>query len=146
VVMLMKGNGRFDFNIVGESHRQNHLSWIAGPKSPSGHDLDCLAALVRHDDNLHDDKAVAVFIVFASGKILIVGYLARKDARRYRSCLKDLGREDPEGMLCRAKIVGGWDDGAGNEGHYGVKLDLMMPLKFGTIKSWDSWKQRLLPG
>ena len=146
MVMLIKGNGRFDFDIVGESHRQHHLRFMAGPEIPGGHDLECLAALILQDDNPYDDKAVAVHIVFASRKTLLVGYLARAEARRFRRCLDDVGQQDPEGMLCRAMIVGGRDNGDGKPGPYGVKLDLMMPLKLGTALSWVNWQKRLLPG
>lgn len=143
--MLMKGNGRFDYEIVGESYRQQNLASLAGPKVPGGHDLDCLAALVFHDDNPHDSNAVAVFIVHKNQQITIVGYLPRKQARNYRKHVALLPKgPDPQGMLCRAKIVGGWVDGLSDHGMYGVRLDLRLPLTFGTHASWENWSKRLL--
>ena len=144
MVKLLMGNGRFDFPIVGESYYQENLDLLAGPKEPEGCDLDCLAALVFHDENPHDSQAVAVFIVHADGKITMVGHLARADARTYRQAVADTGGPDPQGMLCRATVVGGWDDGFGDEGHYGVRLDLRLPLKFGTVQAWKNWSERLL--
>jgi hypothetical protein len=32
-------------------------------------------------------------------------------------------------VMCDAKIVGGWDRGDGDEGHYGVTLSLSKPLR-----------------
>jgi len=142
--MLLKGNGRFDFRVVGESYRQANLRLLAGPEAPDGHDLDCLAALLFQDSNPHDPNAVAVFIVHASQKLTMVGYLARKDARAYRKCVEKVGGQDPQGMLCRARIVGGWNDGYGDTGYYGVRLDLKLPLSFGTAAAWKNWSQRLL--
>lgn len=144
MVMLMKGNGRFDYGIVGESYRQQNLAALAGPKVAGGHDLDCLAALVFQDDNSHDQHAVAVFICHANQQITMVGYLARQKARNYRKHVAAIGSPDPQGMLCRAKIVGGWIEDDGGEGLYGVRLDLRLPLTFGTMASWENWSKRLL--
>ena len=143
MVKLLKGNGRFDFNIVGESHGQNDIQRIVGKKISGGHDYDCLAALVYDEKNQYDKNAVAVCIVYASGSIVQVGFLSRQDAVKYRKNVSESGGLNPEGMLCRAKIVGGWSD-AGDEGHFGVRLDLLLPLTFGTAASWPTWSQRLL--
>lgn len=145
MAMLMKGNGTFSLNIVGESYRQQSLQSLAGQKIAGGHDIDCLAGILLDERNPHDKNAVAVFIVHASGKITHVGFLARKMAVEYRKSLEQVGGQNPTGMLCRAKIVGGWNDGGGDEGLYGVKLDLELPISFRTPASWENWSKRLLP-
>jgi hypothetical protein len=146
MVMLMMGNGRFDFDIVGESHNQDGFRAVVGPKIPGGHDFDCIAALIQQIDNPYDSKAVAVCLAFDNGKVGHAGYLSRKNARAYCKAVDECGwPQDPQGMLCRAKIVGGWKEADGDEGYYGVKLDLVFPLKFGTMQAWDSWKIRLIP-
>lgn len=108
--------GEFGHDIVGESHYQNALDEICGGKTEVGHHKEMLAYLVTEDDNPHDSKAVRVQI---EGRI--VGYLSRADAREMRRQLNL-----PDGFILRvpALIVGGWDDGEGSVGHYGVKLDL----------------------
>ena len=73
-----------------------------------------MARLFPEDDNPHDPKAVCVQINKRT-----VGYLSRENARELRA-------QFPQGGLywkVKAKIVGGWDNGEGDEGHYGVKLD-----------------------
>ena len=144
MVKLIKGNGRFDFGIVGESYRQNNLGLLAGPKVSGGYDLDCLAVLGFDDDNEFDANAVAVFICLKTGDVKLVGYLSRSMARAYRKAVADTGGQDPEGMLCRAKIIGGWDNDDADDGMYGVTLDLMLPLTFAAEHSIESWSKRLL--
>jgi hypothetical protein len=144
MVMLLLGNGRFDFEVVGESYCQPSLRNLAGPQRAEGHDLDCLAALIFDDQNRFDPKAVGVAIVRRDRSIVPIGYLARAQARKYRTCVADVGKPDPQGMLCRAKIIGGWRDADGRTGQYGVRLDLKLPLSFGTVAAWTNWSQRLL--
>ena len=71
--------------------------------------------------NPQDPGAIAVFI-----RKTKVGYLKRSDAPVFLAFLRDL---DADSAICDARIVGGWDDGAGNEGHFGVKLSLSRPPK-----------------
>lgn len=54
---------------------------------------------------------------------MTVGYLSRKNAREYRKRLKKAGYQGIT-ATCFAIIVGGWDRGGGDRGHFGVKLDL----------------------
>lgn len=111
--------GLFFWDIVGESHYQDALSEICGGKCDGGHSKICDAYLVPEDSNPHDAQAIAVFI----GKKK-VGYLARDIARQWRRA----GKKDERGIVfvaqVPAKIVGGWDDGQGSTGHFGVKIDL----------------------
>lgn len=143
MVTMFKGNGGFEFDIVGESHYQGELEHIAGPKNETGHLHRCIAAITLDDDNRYDKKAVKVFIIH--GKLaLAVGHFSRGDARLFRKQLA-LTNVDPEKlMLCMAEIVGGWDvrhlldeyddDYARRKstGHFGVKLDLIWPLSLDS--------------
>lgn len=112
------GSGDYDFEIVGESHYQDALNKMAGGKTEDGHEIETEATLILDDNNRHDNKAVAVFI---SGKM--VGHLPRPTARSYRKRLTEAGFPAATGV-CGALIVGGWRRKSGDEGHYGVKLDL----------------------
>ena len=76
--------------------------------------LKVTARLVLEDDNPHDAQAVKVIL---DGHH--VGYLSRADARRYRA-MRTPPAEVP------ALIVGGWDRGDRNVGHYGVRLALRL--------------------
>lgn len=109
--------GDFIVHVVGESHYQDALEAIAGPKNEDGYDLTCVAELWPERGNPHDDQAVAVLI-----RRKVVGYLKRADARSYRKHMGVvIGR-------CRARIRGGWlreDDG--DEGDFGVTLDADWP-------------------
>jgi hypothetical protein len=53
----------------------------------------------------------------------IVGHLSRENARQYRNKLKEAGHPRITAS-CRAIIVGGWDRGGSDRGHFGVRLDL----------------------
>lgn len=108
--------------VVGESFRQDALDAIVDSADDDGREradesaaCRTTARLVLEDDNRHDDQAVKVTI---QGRH--VGYLSRADARRYRRMPNAPG-EVP------ALIVGGWDRGPGDVGHYGVRLRLELP-------------------
>ena len=117
-IVDIEGTGEFRIDIVGESHYQNTLNNITGGKTPEGHNIEINALLFYDDDNPNDNKAVAVTI---AGDI--VGYLDRDLARQYRKQMKEGGFEGNPGA-CKALIVGGWDRGNDDEGHYGVRLDI----------------------
>lgn len=117
-IIRIDGNGEFDFDIVGESHCQSALSELAGGKTEDGHRIETEAMLLLDDKNPYDPKAVAVLI---KGKK--VGHLSRPAARSYRKRLAESGVPSATG-LCGALIVGGWQREDGDEGHFGIKLDL----------------------
>lgn len=48
-----------------------------------------------------------------------VGYLTRRQAVQFR-------KRSQTPVDCGAKIVGGWDRGYGDTGHFGVRLDLTL--------------------
>lgn len=117
-LMKIDGEGEFEFDIVGESHYQDALSRIAGPKTEEGVEWYCEAELRPEPSNPHDRNAVAVMI-----QGLKVGYLAREDAMAWKRALANTGRPDAP-TLVDAVIVGGWRRPGGDEGSFGVKLDL----------------------
>lgn len=114
----MPGPGTFSIDIVGESHYQSWLESICGGHTYDSQEKFVEAVLVHEDNNPYDEKAIRIDI---SGKT--VGYLSRKMARQYRKRLEEAGY-DGITATCSAKIVGGWDRGGGDKGHFGVKLDL----------------------
>lgn len=111
-------DGSYSFNIVGESYHQPELRRICGRKTPEGYRKQVVATLTLEDDNPHDDRAVRVDI---EGKT--VGHLSREGARSIRQQLRNDGRAEKQ-LTTDAIIVGGWDRGGGDEGDFGVKLDL----------------------
>ncbi len=120
-VRCKKGRGN-TFEIAGEASYQADLLRLAGGrKSEHGVKIDEQATLCPEPSNPHDPNAVAVFI-----RNKKVGYLRRNDAPTFGAFLKEAGADS---AICGARIVGGWNDGGGNEGHFGVKLSLSWPPK-----------------
>ena len=124
----LTGPGTFSVDIVGESHYQDALEDICGGHLLEGHEKIVKAVLIHEDDNPYDNKAIRVDI---QGKT--VGYLSRENARTYRKKMKDAGYPSIT-ATCSAKIVGGWDDGSGDMGHFGVKLDIPAADQQGGTK------------
>lgn len=117
-VVECTGPGLFAIDVVGESHYQNDLEKICGGRTEKGHKFETQAYLFHEDDNPHDNKAIVVVI---DG--MIVGYLDRQNAREIRKLLAAAGFAGHP-ATCAALIVGGWDRGKSDKGHFGVKLDL----------------------
>jgi HIRAN domain len=118
VHIIENGPREFLFDIVGESYHQKELEKICGGRTRDSVELETEAYLVPESDNPYDGNAVAVYI---DGDM--VGHLDRIDAREWRRELAKQGL----GVItvrCQAMIVGGWDRGPDNRGHFGVKLDL----------------------
>ena len=113
-----EGKGDFEFEIVGESHYQPILAFLAGEHEAESAEAQHKATLVLEDSNPHDTKAVAVRIGAKT-----VGYLAREDARSYR---RRLGQKRMSGVnaTCDAVVVGGGTRKNGEKLFYGVKLDI----------------------
>ena len=116
--LVLAGPGKFAIDVVGESHYQEELETICGGRTEDGANEVVDAFLFLDDDNPYDRQAVAVVI---HGKV--VGYFPRETARSYRKQLQQsgLGLQD---AVCKAKVVGGWDRGRDDRGHFGVKVDL----------------------
>lgn len=123
-VRCKKGRGN-TFEIVGEaSYQQNLLKLCGGTKGEFGIKQDEQATLCPEPENPHDPNAVAVFI-----RNKKVGYLRKNDAATFASFLNEVGAGS---AACDSRIVGGWDDGKGNEGHFGVKLSISWPPKVAS--------------
>lgn len=114
----IRGNGEFDCEVVGESHYQTALERIAGGRSDDGAEHGCTAVLVPEPQNKHDKNAIRVDIDGVT-----VGYLSRSDARDLGKVLRGKGLGGTT-LTVNAMIVGGWDRGGGDRGHFGVRLDI----------------------
>lgn len=107
----------FVLDVVGESHYQVNLLKLCGKRKGDGEDRwfnD--ARLVAEPDNPVDANAVRVEI-----RGLHVGYLTREDAAAYVAMVTQAGP-----LPVRAHVRGGWYDPAGDHGHYGVRVELML--------------------
>jgi len=116
----LRGPGAFALPFVGESHYQEAIEAICGPRSEEGEDRHVEARLVLENDNPYDSMAVRVEI---QGRT--VGHLSREHARQYRKQLETAAYGSTD-AYCEARIRGGWDRGDGRQGYYGVYLDLRM--------------------
>lgn len=114
----LPGPGTYSVDIVGESKYQLALEAICGGRTDESQERIVVATLIHEDGNPYDNKAIRVDI---EGKT--VGYLSRENARQYRKRIKEAGYSGIT-ATCSAMIVGGWDRGGGDKGHFGVKLDL----------------------
>ena len=57
----------------------------------------------------------------------IIGYLSRDDAKAYSAVLARIADQQGACGVCRANIVGGWDRGGRDVGHFGARLALARP-------------------
>ncbi|MEM9317732.1 MAG: hypothetical protein AAGA70_01855 [Pseudomonadota bacterium] len=119
----IEGDGEFSQEIVGESHYQGAIAAVAGPKGDEAKDFQCRAFLICERNNAFDDNAVSVKI-----KNRTVGYLSRKVNYSYRTALSQISLRLPAASV-DALIVGGWKNNR-SEGHYGVQLDMIWPVRF----------------
>lgn len=119
--VFIEGDGRYDLEVVGESHYQRHLNVLSGRYSKKGGDSELIAKLHYENTNPHDKKAIRVVINGGT-----VGYLSRKDARLFRKRIEKVGLE---GLVisCNVEIVGGKRVGLFKKTDFGVWLDL--PIK-----------------
>lgn len=108
-----KGNGFYDWNIVGEASFQHNLVAIVAEGHPKGVRIPTIAQLRLEPNNQHDSSAIAVFI---EGKQ--VGYISKS-----RSSW--IAKQMPNGTAkVGALIVGGFLLEDGSTANYGVKLDI----------------------
>jgi hypothetical protein len=114
------GDGQFAFPIVGESHYQDALETLAGGRSgQSAHQL-CAALLQPEPDNPHDRSAVSVRV-----RGQTVGYLDRDTAPDFLAAIEEHGFAN---AACEAVIVGGWRRPGEADGHFGLKLNAVLPF------------------
>ena len=116
--VTIKGNEKYQLEVVGESFYQDALEEICGPRTDEGVENNATATLIFEDDNPKDNLAVRIDI---EGKT--VGYLSRPFARLIRQTLAEAGYAGVT-VHCNAIIRGGWDRGNRGKGQYGVRLDV----------------------
>ncbi|MBP7572595.1 MAG: hypothetical protein KA777_01325 [Rhodoferax sp.] len=110
--------GEYDFEVVGEGFCQPQLKAMVGDHGTDSAEMHTTAFLVPDDKNKHDDKAVRVDIGGYT-----VGHLSKNDARSFR---KRLSAKKMSGATtsCKAVIMGGFTNRAGEKASYGVRLDI----------------------
>lgn len=117
-----------DWEVVGESHYQDHLWSIVGEKWMADRRVRVAkpAALVPEPENPHDRNAVAVYI---SG--LITGYLSREDAAQHQPRIVARQAQIGRSVELPALIAGGGlrEDGPGQLGVF-LRHD---PAVFGEV-------------
>lgn len=121
-VVELEGDGSYFGEVRGESYYQDELEQIVGGRTEDGANFRCIAELVPDPANSHDPNAVRVEIAG-----LTVGHIPREHAPKFRAIITEQAGTNGRAQ-CAAKIVGGWDRD-GDEGSFGVKLDLVWPLK-----------------
>jgi len=119
VIPRISGPDKFAFEVMGESYYLKSFERLFGPRQARGIDEERTAHLVLDDANPHDNQAVRVEIEGHQ-----VGHLSRADARQFRAAVIAGGLIQYRRFSCAAAIRGGWDNGDGDKGHYGVRLDL----------------------
>lgn len=113
----MSGDETYDFEVVGESHYEDAISRIAGPKCRDGVELFTTAHLICEHDNPYDSNAVGVYIQGQK-----VASLSRADAVSYRQALDRFQLLDAIAEV-EAVIEGGWQRGT-REWNYTIRLDI----------------------
>ena len=119
----LSSSEQFSTKVVGTSFCQENLIRVCGPKKAASVELEVPAELVLENDNQADVNAVAVMV-----NDLKVGYLPKREAMIHRIFIHG-SDYIKDRLICIGKISGGWDNGYGNCGHYGVTVDL--PYKAG---------------
>ena len=135
--VMLRSGGAVD--VVCGARYQDALDRICGGKTVGGHERACVAGLVIEPENPQDPHAVAVYV-----ETLLVGYLSCADALAYESVLTHLALKRCAGA-CNALIIGGWDRGDGDVGHYGVRLDLAAPNVADGVGSPPVWPPPVWP-
>jgi hypothetical protein len=119
--------------VVGESHRQDALSKLVGPKDDLSVELPCKAVFTSEPTNRHDPNAVRVTI---DGEH--VGYLPRDRTAKFHTAMR---KHNTIGAVADAVILGGWDrdDGEGGRdtGNFGVKVFSKWPPR-GAVRPLET--------
>jgi hypothetical protein len=114
--VLLGGQGRVE--VRGESHYQEALDEICGGKCTEGHGRKVYAILHAEPDNPYDPNAIAIYV-----EEKMVGYMAKESAAEYAPIARILTDKGRIGVA-RAFIRGGWRRPGGDEGNYGIELEL----------------------
>ena len=118
------GHGTFRRVVVGASHDQPALEHMAGRKDEEGKDFVGDALLIQDDNNV-DPVAVRV-----DNAGTTASHLPREDAPGYRQPIARLGHRFRPRKF-RARVVGGWDCGAGDAVFYGAGTDFYLDHAHG---------------
>jgi hypothetical protein len=123
------GDGLFTYEVAGASFYQEALERIVGGRREAPVYFRVMAVLSSEADNPHDPHAIIIRI---NG--LPVGHIKKADNVSLRQQLDALGASGD--VQYRAEIAGGWDNGRGNVGMYGVRLDILLPPELrGAVKA-----------
>lgn len=110
--------------VVGESFNQPALQAAArGSGADGARRRHVMAVLELEPNNPYDPNAIRVAI---GGRT--VGHIPRDDTHEYRPFLRALAARGVVAS-CRAEITGGWDQGPGSRGHFGIVLNAADPLQ-----------------
>jgi hypothetical protein len=120
-IPFMQGPAKYRVDVAGESFYDESFKELCGERTIMGARIEATARLELCDDNPHDNRAVRVTI-----KGYPVGHLSREDARAFRRLVRYGALAEHEKFECAAIICGGWDRGDGDEGNFGVRLDLAL--------------------
>lgn len=120
-VPFIRGRAGYHVDVAGESFYDDSFKELCGERTIEGIRKEMTAQLELCDDNPHDKRAVRVTI-----QGYPVGHLSREDARAFRRLVRYGSLAEHEVFECAALIVGGWDRGEGELGHFGVRLDLIL--------------------
>ena len=122
-VVWLSGVGEQE--IVGESHYQDAIERVVGPKTRDGHADDVVAYLVPEPENPHSTTGKAVRVELRGEK---VGYLPRGADVAWQPLVVSLMESHGRPVACAATVRGGWRrkkrGGRPDEGHFGVTLYL----------------------
>lgn len=119
-------DGSHRVEVRGESNYQEALERACGGRCEAGHSLAVTATLVCEPTNPYDSNAVKVLV---GGRL--VGYVARESAVVLAPVLSRLESRGAT-ATCAGTVVGGWDRGGADRGHFGIWLTLPPPDRIGT--------------
>lgn len=105
--------GLVEFEVHGESYRQDALAALAGPKRADGKQVLVGVTLRCEPDNTYDVNAVRVEVM---GQL--VGYIGRDQAVMVSPAMQ---QACGGALEARGLIVGGWRD-SDSEGSYGIRV------------------------
>jgi hypothetical protein len=122
---IVAGDGAFGFRVVGTGKHQMELGTIAGGRTEDGVEHYCGALLIPEPSNQYDPESVRVVMAGQT-----IGYLRHDEGVTFKA---SLAQGQYAGAACAAKIVGGWDRGGDDRGHFGVRLDTCLPFALHAI-------------
>jgi hypothetical protein len=117
-------NGATALEVRGEASYQPPLEALAGGHSREGADRPVIAILQREPTNKYDPNAIEVLARLEKQPdkaATLVGYIAREKAALMAPAL-DRFEANEQRVALRGRIIGGWDRGDGDIGHFGIWL------------------------